>query len=171
MLHAVSLPTITIYSGKILQPYLNTQTAKPVWQTRDLFSSRNSPTECWCYFISHPVKPACALHCVPYYFSVITLHHFVSKMSLVTWTCLQTGILCPLMCMTVGDSTWAFVLAATEIWSLSVTSQVTSFKIPLTIFFVPMIFYGALNAHRHIHNTLQANFANTVHAQWRLLSI
>lgn len=38
------------------------------------------------------------------------------------------------MCMTVGDSTWAFVLAATEILeSHRATAHVTSFKIPLRI--------------------------------------
>ena len=65
MRRSVSLSTMTMYSGNILQKYLNTQTPRPVWHCRDLFSFRNSPTEGCCCFSSHPVKPACALYCVP----------------------------------------------------------------------------------------------------------
>lgn len=103
MWHSVSLSVMTMYSGNILQTYLNTQTPKPVWQCRDLFSFRNSPTEHWCYFSSHPVKPACALYCIPHYFSVITLQQLLSRMSLVMWTCLQIGIVYVHLC------TWQWV--------------------------------------------------------------
>ena len=99
--------------------YTNTQACLAV---RGIcFHSGSPPNEHRCYFSSHPVKPACALYCAPYCFSAITLRPLLIRnvsgnMNMLT----NRYRICPLMCMTMGDPTWAFVLAATEIWHLTV---------------------------------------------------
>lgn len=138
-----------------------------VWQCGDLFSCRNSPAERRCYFGSHPVKPACAIYCVPYYFSIIMLQWLVSKMSLVMWTCWQTGIIyVHLWAQTIGDPTWAIVFRRyRDLASHRVSSHVSPFKNS------PVRAITTVSGHMHAHKSthgrnLETNKCTHLHTAW-----
>lgn len=71
--------------------------------------------------------------------------------------------ICPLMHVTMGDPTWAFVLVATEIWSShSVTSRVSHFK-NSPVFFTTA-FCGNMHAHGCTRTQLRLQTSTRLHS-------
>lgn len=103
--------------------YTNTQ----AW---DLFSFRNSPTECRCYFSSHPVKSACALYCAP---QRSCYNRWFPKCLLVNMLTNRYHI-CTLMDMTMDDPLGFCLSCYRDLPSHRATSHVSPFKkIPLSM--------------------------------------